>query len=212
MSEDDSRPGPGPAYPPRAPEDFAPLYEGAPPWDINEPQPAFRALAEANELTGSVLDVGCGTGEHALLAAGRGLPATGVDLAPLALERARAKAAERGLPVRFLEHNALDLGSLDERFDTVLDSGLFHVFTDSDRAKYVISLAGAVRPGSRVHLLGFSDQQPGDWGPRRLTEDDIRTAFADGWQVTALTRTTMAITHGEVQAWVADITRITPES
>lgn len=131
----------------RSPGGFDAMYAGAPPWDIGRPQPAFLELAEAGGLEGRVLDVGCGTGEHALMAAARGLDATGIDAAPSAIAIAQTKAGERGLSARFLVWDALDLGSLEERFDTVLDSGLFHVFGDDDRARFVASLAAVTAPG-----------------------------------------------------------------
>src|SRR5438105_5502156 len=93
----------------RSPEDFDAMYAGAPPWDIGRPQPAFLELADAGALQGRVLDVGCGTGEHALMSAARGLEATGVDAAPAAITIAEAKARDRGLTARFLVWNALDL-------------------------------------------------------------------------------------------------------
>src|ERR1039458_5240791 len=62
---------PGPMRPMR-PEHFDASYAGTPPWDIGRPQPAFLALAEAGTIRGRVLDVGCGTGEHALMAASMG--------------------------------------------------------------------------------------------------------------------------------------------
>ena len=71
------------------------------PWDIGRPQPAFARLADEGRLTGRLLDAGCGTGENALLAADRGADVTGIDVAPTAIERARAKAAARGLAARF---------------------------------------------------------------------------------------------------------------
>lgn len=117
----------------RSAADFDAAYHGTPPWEIGRPQPAIAELAEAAAIGGRVLDVGCGTGEHALLAAGLGLPAVGVDASPAAIEIAGRKAAERGLQARFLLHDALDLAALGEQFDTVIDSGLFHVFTDQDR-------------------------------------------------------------------------------
>jgi 2-polyprenyl-3-methyl-5-hydroxy-6-metoxy-1,4-benzoquinol methylase len=76
-------------------------YAGSvpPPWDIGQPQPAFVRLAEQGMLTGQLLDVGCGTGEHTLLAASSGADALGVDVSPLAIEQARGKAAARGIAV-----------------------------------------------------------------------------------------------------------------
>src|SRR5438132_9671314 len=97
--------------------DFDAMYTGTPPWDIGHPQPSLRAVAGAGGLTGRVLDAGCGTGEHALMAAALGLEATGIDGSPRAINLARRKAAERGIAVRFLVADALDLGSLGEVFD-----------------------------------------------------------------------------------------------
>ena len=121
------------------------------PWDIGRPQPAFVRLADGGLLRGRVLDAGCGTGEHALLAAARGADAVGVDISPRAIGQARRKAAERGLAVRFEVGDALSLDELGLTFDTVIDSGLFHVFDDADRARYVASLASVLRV--RRHLL-----------------------------------------------------------
>jgi 2-polyprenyl-3-methyl-5-hydroxy-6-metoxy-1,4-benzoquinol methylase len=95
------------------------------------------ALAQAGELRGRVLDVGCGTGEHALMAAGLGLDATGIDIAAVAIAAAEGKARERGLRARFLTGDALKLAALGERFDTVLDCGLFHLFDDRQRQVFV---------------------------------------------------------------------------
>src|ERR1700743_3414329 len=136
------------------------------PWDIGRPQPAFVRLAEQGLLCGQLLDSGCGTGEHALLAAGHGAAVLGVDLSPRAIERARAKAAERGLTARFEVADATGLGGTDLRFDTVIDSGVFHVFDDQDRARYVASLAAVLRDGGHCHLLCFSERQAGPCGPR----------------------------------------------
>jgi cyclopropane fatty-acyl-phospholipid synthase-like methyltransferase len=190
-------------------EQFQEMYASTPPWDIGRPQPALAALANGGEVRGRVLDAGCGTGEHALMAARLGLVATGIDAAPAAIAIAERKARDRGLPVRFLVGSALDLGSLGERFDTVIDAGLFHVFDDEDRRRYVENLRAAITPGGRYLLLCFSDRQPGHLGPRRVAEAEIRDSFAQGWSVDTLERATFELTVDPrgAQAWRAVITR-----
>jgi 2-polyprenyl-3-methyl-5-hydroxy-6-metoxy-1,4-benzoquinol methylase len=107
---------------------FESAYAGQAPWDIGRPQKPF--LDVADRITGSVLDAGCGTGDTALFFAGRGCKVTGIDFIDEAINRARRKAAERGLPATFLVKDALTLKDWTERFDNVIDSGLFHAFAD----------------------------------------------------------------------------------
>jgi cyclopropane fatty-acyl-phospholipid synthase-like methyltransferase len=189
---------------------FDDTYAGTPPWEIGRPQPALQVRADAGEVRGRVLDSGCGTGEHALMAAAMGLDATGIDSAPRAIAIAEDKARERGLSARFRVHDVLDLGSLGERFDTILDSGVYHVFDDDDRPRYVESLRGAAVPGTRYLMLCFSDEQPGTFGPRRVSQDEIRSSFGDGWHVDSIEAATMTVNFdpGTVRAWLAAITRL----
>ena len=189
-------------------EEFDASYRtDKPPWDIDRPQPPLAAVA--GQWVGRFLDAGCGTGEHALLAASRGLDAVGGAAAPTAIAKAENKARQRGLDARFVVADALDLPSLGESFDTVVDCGLFHVFDDDKRTRYVRSLSGVVSPGGRVFLLCFSDRQPGDWGPRRITQKELRESFADGWDVESIEPAELAVTFSPepVQSWLATITR-----
>jgi SAM-dependent methyltransferase len=185
------------------------------PWDIGRPQPAFVKLADEGRLTGRVLDAGCGTGENALLAASRGADVTGIDIAPAAIARARAKASERGLTARFEVADALDLGHLGVTADTVLDSGVFHIFNDDDRARYVASLASVLRPGGACYLMCYSDRAParppGTRGPRRVRADELLAAFSDGWTAESITAGIFVINTGNGMAgghaWIATIRR-----
>ena len=167
-------------------EDFDEAYLGTPPWDIGRPQPVFVRLAEEGAIRGRVLDAGCGTGEHVLMVAAMGLDATGIDAAPTAIEIARRKAAERGVTAGF------------------------HVFDDESRARYVVSLAAVVPPGGRYLMACFSDLQPGDWGPRRVSQAEIRDAFARGWSVDSVSAEMFEtnMNPSTAHAWLARMTRV----
>lgn len=113
------------------------------------------------------------------------------------------------LNVRLLVHNAFDLASIGEQFDTVLDSGLFHIFSDEHRAAYVEGLKVVTRPSTRYFMLCFSEHQPGDFGPRRVTQTDIRQSFNSGWRIESIEMKKIDTKLGPegIIAWLAHITR-----
>lgn len=158
-------------------------YYSAPrvPWDIGRPQRAFVEAADA--IQGRVIDIGCGTGDLTLWLAEQGRAVTGVDFLDKPLASARAKAADRGLAANFLQMDALGVGAIPERFDAATDCGLFHTFDDAGRSAYVAAITRLLVPGARLFLLCFSDAEPGTHGPRRVSERELRDAFAAGWQV-----------------------------
>ena len=164
---------------------FDKAYAGEAPWDIGRPQSVFVFVAD--HVQGPLLDSGCGTGDTALFFAARGLKVTGIDYLEEPIRRARAKAAERGLTMDFRAQSALDLEQSDERFASVIDSGLFHVFSDDDRRCYVRGLAHVLQPGGRLFLMCFSDAEPGQFGPRRISRQELNKAFASGWQIESAT-------------------------
>jgi SAM-dependent methyltransferase len=168
------------------------------PWVIGEPQPAIVELESAGWIRGKVLDVGCGTGEHTILLTRLGYDVVGIDYAPHAVEQARINAAEQGVDARFQVADAMNLDPQSD-YQTILDSALFHIFDDTDRARYVGSLHGAVRLHGLVHVLALSDAGRG-FGPQ-VTETEIREAFSDGWVLEALDTTTY---RGVVQQAQAD--------
>ncbi len=184
---------------------------GPAPWDIGQPQPAFARLASEGGFAGMVLDAGCGTGEHALLAASVGLSVLGVDVAETALAIARQKASDRGIEAEFAAADAFHLEHLGRTFDTVLDCGLFHTFNGDERPAYVASLAATTARNGTLYVLCFSDDGP-DTGPHPISEKELRAAFSPGtgWNVTALEPDRIQTRYHDngVPAWLATIKRV----
>jgi SAM-dependent methyltransferase len=229
---------------------FDSAYKGGPPpWDIGRPQKEFVELVRRGEITGSILDIGCGTGEHALFFAAEGHDVWGIDATPVAIEKAQEKAAQRGLRVHFLVGDAVHLSDLGRKFDTgrgtakqvsdqektakqfatgrelrsgsrpgeklpgsfstVTDSGFFHTLSDQDRPVFVENLAAILPPGGKYFMLCFSDQEPAGYGPRRITEKEIRETFRDGWTINYIRPATFeSRTRKEgSRAWLSSITK-----
>ncbi len=201
-------------------EHFQQTYEGdaAPPWDIGRPQPALVSAEKRGWVRGTVLDAGCGTGEHALFFAAAGHAVVGVDVAPAAIARAVAKATERRLahPPRFVVADILAQPEAfdDTSYDTVVDVGFFHTLDDDERATWRALLARLLAPGGVLVMLCFSELVPGSWGPRRISAADIRETFAasEGFTVADLERTQLQTNLGgagtAVQAWLTRIERV----
>jgi SAM-dependent methyltransferase len=189
-------------------------YKTTPPWDVGRPQPAFVELVRAGELnTGSILDVGCGTGENALYLAGNGFSATGVDLTSLAIAAARAKAAERKLKVDFRIGNALSLDFKDGIFNNVIDSGLFHTFPDNDRPIYAREIARVLASRGKYFMLCFSDKEPTNWGgPRRVTKEEIDATFSPLFTINYIRDAVFATRfhNNGGRAYLTSATRISP--
>lgn len=177
---------------------FDEAYEsGTAPWVIGEPQPAIVELERTGRLASPVLDAGCGAGEHTILLTRLGYDVLGIDFAPQAIEQARAKAEAKGVDARFAVGDALRLDGTST-YRTIIDSALFHIFDDADRAAYVRSLHAACRPGGLVHVLALSDAGRG-FGPQ-VSEDTIRSAFGAGWELESLETTTYRGVVGEAHA------------
>jgi NADPH-dependent ferric siderophore reductase/SAM-dependent methyltransferase len=181
------------------------------PWVIGEPQPAIVALERDGWIRGTVLDPGCGTGEHTIHLTRLGYDVRGVDFSEIAIEQARVNAAEHKVGARFEVADALGLGN-EPTYDTVVDSALFHVFDPAERARYVRGLHLACRPGALVHVLALSDTGPG-YGPQ-ISDTVIREAFGDGWILEDLRSSHYRGVVGsegelgDLPAWLARVRRI----
>lgn len=195
---------------------FETMYAGKAPWDIGKPQKPF--IDAADKIKGAVLDAGCGTGDTVLFLAARSCQVTGIDFLDTPISRAKRKADERKLQATFLVKDAMTLNDWSERFDNVVDCGLFHVFSDEDRKRYVDGLATVVKPGGHVFLMCFSDVEPGTEGPRRVSRKELHDAFAQGWNIESIEParfeirpdfTDFTFSEGGPKAWFARIRRET---
>jgi cyclopropane fatty-acyl-phospholipid synthase-like methyltransferase len=193
---------------------FENAYSGQAPWDIGRPQSPITASADL--VKSPLLDSGCGTGDISLFFAARGHQVTGIDFIEEPIRRAKLKATQRGLSPQFLLKDSLTLHQWDQRFNTVIDSGLFHVFSDDDRRRYVAGLAHVLNPAGHLLLICFSEEEPGTNGPRRVSRDELYEAFADGWHIESIQPTRFEInpqatdlnfSPGGPKAWFSIIRR-----
>ena len=188
----------------------ASYHNGPAPWDIGQPQPTIVRVASSGGVAPPVLDAGCGPGDNALHLAAMGLPVFGVDVAETAIAMAREKAAARGIAAEFAVADALHLDRLGRRFQTVLDSGLFHTFNAEERPAYAASLASATERGGTLYVLCFSDQGP-DTGPHPVREEELREVFhsSSGWTVVTLVpdRIHTRFHENGAPAWFATVHR-----
>lgn len=160
-------------------------------------------------MKGDIIDLGCGTGENAIMFASGGGRVLGIDSAPLAIKKAKLKAKERGSTAEFKVADALDLALLRRTFDVATDCGLFHTFSDGERRTFTRSLGTVLRPGGRYFMLCFSDAEPADWGgPRRVSKDEILRTFSHGWRVDSVESARFEALHRADggKAWLASVT------
>ena len=189
--------------------DLAYENDRVPPWDIGRPQPEVVHLAKEQQIAGSVLDLGCGTGENALYVASLGHETWGVDSSPNAIAKAREKAEERRLKVRFLVRDVLKLGDLGRTFDNVIDTGLFHTFSDEERPLYALTIASVLRHGGKYYMLCFSDRETDLIGPRHVSRREIKDTFGNGWEISYIraARYEDNIHPDGAKAWLSSIRR-----
>ncbi|MBI5021311.1 MAG: class I SAM-dependent methyltransferase [Ignavibacteriales bacterium] len=189
---------------------FQSAYKNTPAWEIGRPQREIVMLEASGEIHGMVLDVGCGSGENALYLSKNGYDVIGVDVATAAIDRARKKATVRKARGLFLLQDALSLDTLGIKFDTIIDSGLFHVFSDNARLKFVKSIESSLRIGGTYLLLCFSEHEPEGWGPRRVTQEEIINSFREGFKLNYIREARFETNRqeGNVKAWLASMKRI----
>jgi SAM-dependent methyltransferase len=159
------------------------------PWDIAEAQPCVEALELLGAFSGEVIDIGCGLGNNSHFLASQKYQVTGVDISPTAIGQARERAQKMGVEVDFSVADATSLTGYENRFDRILDSGLYHsLVSDTDRRAYISATARVSRPGARLNIFCFSSELPEGW-PQKVTEQNLREIVAEHWTINSIDRT-----------------------
>ena len=163
----------------------APEMAGAkPPWSIGEPQPELATLIEQGKFSGVVLDAGCGEAAISLYLAEKGSTTVGLDQSPTAIELAKAEAAKRGLDnATFEVADISDFGGYDGRFNTIVDSTLFHSMPVELREGYQRSIVRAAAPGASYFVLVFDKAGMPDGPANPVTEDELREVVSKYWTI-----------------------------
>jgi SAM-dependent methyltransferase len=190
--------------------DFDAIYEGESafqakeiklggiPWDIGEPQPILVELERAGRIRGDVLDAGCGLGENTLYLAERGYRVWGFDAATAAIRHARHQGQQRGIPAEFAVADVTHLEGVDQHFDTVLDSALYHCLSDEQRRIYSATLHRVTTPEAQLHLFCFSDAEPEALsGHSVVSQENLHANLDSRWKIITiqLRRYTSAFTR-----------------
>jgi SAM-dependent methyltransferase len=163
------------------------FFGGPPPWNIGEPQPELAALHRAGRFRSDVLDAGCGHAELSLSLAADGYTVVGIDLSPTAIAAATNAAQERGLTnASFVRADITKFTGYDGRFNTVLDSTLFHSLPVEGRDGYLRSIHRAAAPGASYFILVFAKGAfPAEMEPKpnEVDEDELRDAVSKYWEI-----------------------------
>jgi SAM-dependent methyltransferase len=163
------------------------FFAGPPPWNIGEPQPELAALHRAGKFRSDVLDAGCGHAELSLALAADGYTVVGIDLSPTAIAAATGAAQERGLTnASFVQADITAFTGYDDRFNTVIDSTLFHSLPVEGRDGYLRSVHRAAAPGAGFYILVFAKGAfPAELEtkPNEVDEDELRDAVSKYWDI-----------------------------
>lgn len=188
---------------------------GFAPWDIREPQPALVDRMKRSRIPGrSVLDIGCGPGDNAIFMAQQGYEVLGIDYTGGAIRKAREKAREAGVQVRFEQRNFWDLAQEQRQWDIVVDSGLFHTLKGEEASRYVGIVSRVCAPGGTLVLIAFSEYWKGEmaamarrFGPRPILRDEITRLFQEGWTIEDMSLIDYPTTQGPNPGVAAFLTR-----
>jgi SAM-dependent methyltransferase len=149
--------------------------EGDSPWDTGRPSTELqRVLAEDEIAPCRCIELGCGTGTNAVWLAQQGFDVTAVDISPLAIDRARGRAAAARVAVRWLVADVLDPPNLGAPYRFFFDRGCYHVVRRGDVQSFLHTLDRITEPETLGLVLTGNAREPHDPGPPVVDEESLR--------------------------------------
>lgn len=153
------------------------------PWDKGEAHPVLREMLAHGVLSGRILVPGCGTGHDVRELARRGLEVVGLDVAPIAIECARAHKPV-GQEI-FILGDLFDLpAEMRGTFDGIFEHTCFCAIDSARRADYAEAVAAALRPGGRLLAVFYATPDNGGEGPPfGCTTEEIDALFGGNFRL-----------------------------
>lgn len=167
------------------PKDWNYAYaEGNTPWDKGYASPPLQAFLKSYRLEGKVLVPGCGAGYDVRLLAKQGASVLGLDIAPLALKKARS------LPVAsnetYAQADFLNLPvSYGEQFDAVVEHTCLCALDPADRKAYAQSVRHVLKSGGTYLAVFFRkvSSYDGKHPPHPISSKEIESLFAKSFDM-----------------------------
>lgn len=158
--------------------------DGNLPWDTGRPSSELeRVVSEKKIEPCRALDIGCGTGTNCVWLAQQGFDVTGIDLAPLAVERANQRARAAGVEAHFAAADVLCLPDFGKPFGFFFDRGCYHAVRRSAPREYAPAVARQLAPGAGGLILAGNAREPHDPGPPVVTEQELREELGLAFQI-----------------------------
>jgi len=161
--------------------------DGNLPWDTGVPSEELRSVLRLHKIQPCrTLEIGCGTGTNSVWLAQQGFDVTGVDVAPLAVERATQRAEAAGVSARFAVADVLQLPDLAGPFEFFFDRGCYHAVRRSAPKEYAPAVARQLSAGARGLILAGNAREPNTPGPPVVTEEQLRDELGLAFEIVDL--------------------------
>lgn len=161
--------------------------DGNLPWDTGVPSAELQSVLKQHSIQPCrALEIGCGTGTNSVWLTQQGFDVTGVDVAPLAIERAKQRALDAGVPARFAVADVLKLPDLPGPFAFFFDRGCYHAVRRSAPKDYAPAVARQLATGARGLILAGNAREPNTPGPPVVTEQELRDELGLAFEIVDL--------------------------